>query len=277
MATTPPAPGTLELTFVGTATVLLRWGSLTLLTDPNFLHRGQRAWLGRGLVSRRLTDPALRVDELPPLDGVVLSHLHGDHFDRVARRGLDRSVPVVTTPHAQRRLAGLHGFRDVTGLRTWDDRVLRSGSDEVRVTAAPGRHAPRALGRLLPPVMGSVLEFSGPAAGGGRHRLTVYVTGDTLAVPELRELPRRYPEVDVAVLHLGGTTLPGGIVVTMDAVQGADVLELVAPRAAVPVHHDDYPVFRSPLADFRAETQRRGLADVVRYVARGETATFSRS
>ena len=78
-----------SLTFVGTATTMLRLGSFTVLTDPNFLHRGQRAYLGKGLWSRRLTEPALQPDGLPPLDLVLLSHLHGDHFDRVARRGLD--------------------------------------------------------------------------------------------------------------------------------------------------------------------------------------------
>ncbi len=45
------------LTFVGTATTVLRLGSFTLLTDPNFLHQGQRAYLGKGLWTRRLTEP----------------------------------------------------------------------------------------------------------------------------------------------------------------------------------------------------------------------------
>lgn len=36
------------LTFIGTATTLLRVGSFTVLTDPNFLHKGQRAYLGKG-------------------------------------------------------------------------------------------------------------------------------------------------------------------------------------------------------------------------------------
>lgn len=62
--------------------------------------------------------------------------------------------------------------------------------------------------------------------------------------------------------------------VTLDGAVGADVLELVRPAQAVPVHHDDYGVFRSPLSDFRAEVERRGLGSVVRYVARGETAEF---
>jgi L-ascorbate metabolism protein UlaG (beta-lactamase superfamily) len=50
-----------------------------LLTDPNFLRRGQRAYLGYGLTTRRVREPAISIGELPELDGVVLSHLHGDH------------------------------------------------------------------------------------------------------------------------------------------------------------------------------------------------------
>lgn len=43
-----------SLTFIGNATALLRLGPFTLLTDPDFLHAGQRAYLGNGLWSKRL-------------------------------------------------------------------------------------------------------------------------------------------------------------------------------------------------------------------------------
>ncbi|MBW0112088.1 hypothetical protein I4I84_25560, partial [Pseudonocardia sp. KRD-182] len=62
-----------SLTFGGTATTLLRLGGFTLLTDPNFLHRGRRVHLGYGLTSRRRTEPALGPEDLPLLDGVLLS------------------------------------------------------------------------------------------------------------------------------------------------------------------------------------------------------------
>jgi len=91
-----------------------------------------------------------------------------------------------------------------------------------------------------------------------------------LVVEDLAEIPRRFPAIDTGVFHLGGTTLPGGLMVTMDGRQGADLLELVQPRTVVPVHYDDYPVFASPLSDFRLEVERRGLGDRVRYVERGQ-------
>jgi hypothetical protein len=42
----------IDIHFIGNATVLLSYGPLTLLTDPNFLHRGQYAYLGAGSSGR---------------------------------------------------------------------------------------------------------------------------------------------------------------------------------------------------------------------------------
>src|SRR5919205_1089480 len=100
-----PVRDDVSMTFGGNATMLLRLGPFTLLTDPNFLHRGQRAYLGKGLWAKRLTEPT----QLPALDGIVLSHLHADHWDRIATRSLPKATPVLTTPAAARALAG-RGF-----------------------------------------------------------------------------------------------------------------------------------------------------------------------
>jgi L-ascorbate metabolism protein UlaG (beta-lactamase superfamily) len=260
--TRPAAPATAALTFVGTATTIIELGSFTLLTDPNFLHRGQRAYLGKGLWSRRLTDPALEVEDLPLLDAVVLSHLHGDHFDRVARRGLDRAAPVVTTPAAARRLEKW-GF-DTAPLRDWDQVDLGDARESLRVTAVPGIHARGLMRTLLPPVMGSIIEHR--VEGVVQHR--IYVSGDTLTGSHIDEVHRRFPEIDTSVVHLGGTRVLFHTV-TMDADQGVDFVSRVQPRQVVPVHHADYGVFRSPLCDFVVKASRAGHRDV-RVVRPGE-------
>jgi L-ascorbate metabolism protein UlaG (beta-lactamase superfamily) len=270
--TSSTLPSDCSLQFIGNATLLLRLGPFTLLTDPNFLHRGQRAYLGHGLVSKRRIGPALEIDELPPLDGIVLSHMHGDHWDRVAKRGLDHDLPVVTTPKAARTLER-QGFTRAQGLQTWGWTSLSRAGQAVRITALPGAHAKGAARRLLPPVMGSLIEYE---ASRGEVALRIYISGDTLLVRQLEAIPARFPDIDVAVLHLGGTTLPGGLVVTMDARAGADLVELVRPGRAVPVHTDDYTVFRSPRADFEAEMARRGLTGVLDVVERGETRMLQR-
>ena len=255
--------------FVGTATVIIRYGGFTLLTDPNFLHAGDHVHLGYGLRSRRLTNPAVEIEDLPPLDLVVLSHLHGDHFDRVAEAKLDKTLPIVTTPHAARYLEG-KGFRPLEGLRTWESITIRKGDARLHVTAMPGTHAPGPMRKVLPPVMGSMLEF---AEAEGATRLRLYISGDTLVHNRLREIPRRYPEIDFALLHLGGTRVLG-ILVTMDAEQGVEALRIIDPVTAVPIHYNDYGVFKSPLEDFEKAVAEAGLEDRVRYLAHGETYEF---
>jgi L-ascorbate metabolism protein UlaG (beta-lactamase superfamily) len=252
------------ITFIGTATTLIRLGSFTVLTDPNFLHRGQRAYLGRGLWSRRLTDPALEPEDLPALDTVVLSHLHGDHFDRVARRRLDRAVPVVTTEPAADRLR-TWGFT-AHGLPVWETYERQRGGESLTIQSLPGIHGRGVMAKLLPPVMGSLLTHRVD----GRVRRRIYLSGDTLTGDHLDQIHERHPEIDVAVVHLGGTKILFATV-TMDAVQGLDFLERIRPRLAVPVHYDDYRVMRSPLSDFLDQVAASPSGWQVKAPARGET------
>ncbi len=261
-------PDDVTLTFGGNATTLLRLGPFALLTDPNFLHRGQRAHLGYGLRSRRLTEPALQATQLPDLDAVLLSHMHGDHWDRIATRSLPKDTPVVTTPEAAACLAR-RGFSGTADLRPWQTHELTRGTDTLRITSVPGVHGPGPLARLLPQVMGSVLEL----AREGEVRWRGYISGDTLYRPFLGEVLQRCGPLDVLVPHLGGTKV-AGVLLTMDGRQGADLVELLKPPVTVPVHFDDYGVFSSPLGNFVAEVANRRLPGEIRTVGRGQTISL---
>lgn len=252
------------MTFIGNATALLRLGDFTLLTDPAFGAAGSRVPLGWGMWTRRLRDPALDVLDGADLDAVLLSHLHGDHFDRAARDRLDRHLPILTTPQAERRLRR-NRFWAVQGLPTWESYELNRGMQRLRVTAVPGRHGPGLADRLLPDVMGSVLEFS----AGDRRQLTLYITGDTLYRPGLAAIPERFGEIDAMLIHLGGTRVLG-LLVTMDDRQGADLTRLINPGRTIPIHNDDYRVQKTPLDRFLSRARDLGLPGV-QPIGRGET------
>ncbi|HEV7721787.1 MAG TPA: MBL fold metallo-hydrolase [Iamia sp.] len=260
-------PTTGRLTFVGTATVILELCGLRILTDPNFLHQGQHAPLGYGLRSRRLTDPAFELGEVLPVDLVVLSHHHGDHFDDVAAEGLPDATPIISTPHACRKLAR-QGFTSTWPLDRWETQPVRFPGGTLDVTAMPARHAPQPLQAMLPPVMGSLLDLRTAA---GRHR--TYISGDTLLHDDLDEIPQRYPEIDLGVFHGGGTRI-AGVTLTMTGPQVVEAIGLIDPDHAVPVHRDDYTVFKSGTDDLVAALAHRPLRTEVHILDHGDSMTF---
>jgi L-ascorbate metabolism protein UlaG (beta-lactamase superfamily) len=252
------------VTFVGNATTLLRLGDFTLLTDPAFGPAGSRVYLGYGAWTRRLKNPALgALAEITP-DAVLLSHLHGDHFDAEARRQLSPDLPILTTPQAERRLRR-RNFNAVHALPTWQSHELTNGPQRLHITAVPAKHGPGVADALLPDVMGSVLELEAD----GRLLLRLYITGDTLMGCHLAKIPQRFGEIDAMVIHLGGTKLLG-MLLTMDDRQGVELTRLIRPGLTVPVHFDDYRVFKSPLNDYLSRARELGLSGI-QPIERGNT------
>ncbi len=162
------------------------------------------------------------------------------------------------------------GFENTQALGTWEAISIAKGDAVLHITALPARHGPPVVDLLLPEVMGSLLEWELPGRG---VVYRMYITGDTLMIDELHEIRRRHPSIDLALLHLGGTMVLG-ILVTMDAKQGLEALQVVQPQMAIPIHYNDYDVFKSPLEEFQLAVAEAGLASKVRYLSHGDTYTF---
>jgi len=123
-----------------------------------------------------------------------------------------------------------------------------------------------------------MLEF---AADDLSPRRRLYISGDTLLIEELKEIPARFDSIDAGVLHLGGTRLPAGrrlpfgLTVTMDGRQGAELVAMLTLPKCIPVHFDDYGVFASPLSDFTNDgMKRRGMGDRIVELDRGASVTI---
>lgn len=89
----------LAAVWLGHASVLLRVGGLTVLTDPVFSPRVGLGWGFGTLGPARFVKPAVSISELPPIDLVLLSHAHFDHLDRpTLSRLARRRTTVVCAP-----------------------------------------------------------------------------------------------------------------------------------------------------------------------------------
>lgn len=111
----------------------------------------------------------------------------------------------------------------------------------------------------------------------------IYISGDTLMVDDLKEIPKRYPDqpIDLMLVHLGGTTVPStkmgplSVMVTMDAKQGVELMQVIRPDMTIPIHYDDYEVFASPLEDFQKLVKEKDLGGSVVYLDRGDKYNFA--
>lgn len=111
----------LAAAWIGHATVLLRIGKMTVLTDPVLANR---VGVGLGVCTggpRRLVAPALSIAELPKIDLLLISHAHFDHLDRPTLGRLPKRIPVVTAGKTRDLVTDL-GYREVHELR-WGESV----------------------------------------------------------------------------------------------------------------------------------------------------------
>src|SRR5690348_5546143 len=126
----------LAAAWIGHATVLLRIGNKTILTDPVL---SSRVGVGLGLMTggpRRLIAPALGLRDLPPIDLILLSHAHFDHLDRPTLARLPRRIPVITAANTADLVRDL-GFRRVAELR-WGQKLELP--DGFRISAHSVNH-----------------------------------------------------------------------------------------------------------------------------------------
>lgn len=136
----------------------------------------------------------------------------------------------------------------------------------------------------VPPTNGWILELGSSIVGNDalfECAYRIYISGDTLMVDELKEIPHRYAgqSIDLMLIHLGGTTIPGPhaplLMVTMDAKQGLELVRMIGPEVTIPIHYDDYDVMLSPLAEFKKAITDAGLDDKVVYLDRGDVFEFA--
>lgn len=123
-------------TFIGHSTLLLRIGGLTLLTDPVFSERASPfSFLG----PRRFVPPGIALDELPPVDVVLISHGHYDHLDRASVRRINKRFggrTLFVTPLGVGALLRRWGISNVVELDWWQSHVYRG----LELTLTPARH-----------------------------------------------------------------------------------------------------------------------------------------
>jgi L-ascorbate metabolism protein UlaG (beta-lactamase superfamily) len=201
--------GDSELTYVGHATALIQLAGVRLLTDP---------LLGRGILHVRRRVPVPALDDLRPLDAILISHAHRDHLDHHSLRLLAGLCPVIVPRGCASATRGA-GALEVIELDVGD----RLPVGDVVVEAVHAEHD----GRRQP--FGRAITALGYLLEGPRN---VYFAGDTDLFSGMSALAGR---VDVAVLPIWGWG-PRVTAGHLDPGRAAQAVARIRPQIAVPIH-----------------------------------------
>jgi L-ascorbate metabolism protein UlaG (beta-lactamase superfamily) len=246
---------TTTVTRVTHSCALVDFDRQVLLTDPWFSEK-PGYYRGEPLAFTPAT--------LPQLSAVVASHDHYDHYDVAAFSAYpDKAVPFVVK-HGMGDKARQAGFTNVTELEPWEHVTV----GDVRITATPARHG--------------VPELTFVIQGAGK---TVFFGADTLRIPELDEIPRRFGPVGLALLPVNGLRIRPAFnrQVVMNAEQAGEYCAVLKPAMAVPIH---YAFTAGPFRDrlflkyegtperFQRAVAQHAPATMTRVLAPGELLTL---
>ena len=124
----------LNITWINHATVLIQLNGVNILTDPIWSQRASPfGWVG----PKRVGEPAVRIEDLPPIDAVVISHNHYDHMDLSSLLQLDkRDQPLFITPLANKHYLESAHIKNIIELDWWESHTLNN----VTISATPAQH-----------------------------------------------------------------------------------------------------------------------------------------
>jgi L-ascorbate metabolism protein UlaG (beta-lactamase superfamily) len=254
----------LGVTFIGHSSFLIQIAGQTVLVDPVFAR-----WL---IVLRRLRHPGVRIEGLPAIDAVLLTHAHMDHLNRpslrkiVARtRRLTGKAPIAIVPWGVENLIRDLGFSRVVALEWWQSTRLGG----VDVTLTPAKH----WGARL--FNDTYRGFGGYVLRGGGH--SIYHSGDTAYFSGFAEIGRRLAP-EVALLPIGAYSPDNFRAVHTspeDALQG--FLDLRA-QWMVPMHFGTFRLSAEPVTEplprLLAAARKASVEDCICALREGETRIF---
>jgi len=273
----------LTAAWIGHSTVLLNIFGIIVLTDPVLFSRIGIRLPFFTIGPKRLTAPALVWNELPPIDLVLLSHAHFDHFDtrtlhRIAR--LNRSTrfqpvvhrqdadttTVITAPRTRDLLRWTH-LRKIMELRWGETHEIRAAAGSMTVRAFRVKHwGARVQRDTHRGYNGYILE---------RNGRRIIFAGDTAVTDSFAAL-RDGRSYDLAIMSIGAYN--PWIRSHCTPEQAIAMCNAAGVDHIMPVHHQTFRLsfepFREPIERFEAALEREPNRIALREI--GETFVLPR-
>ncbi len=179
--------------FIGHATCLIQWNGLNILTDPMFSRSAGP--LGK-MGPARKAPPGVNIQGLPPIDMVLLSHNHYDHFDMDSLEYIGASQhksPIVITGLGNAKLIKRTGLHPAVEL-DWGESITYKG---WQVYFEECKHSSgRAFSDQNKSLWGSFV-IENPKGQ------KVYFGGDSAYGGHYRRIHRKHGPMDLSFLPIG--------------------------------------------------------------------------
>lgn len=207
--------GQMALTWIGHASFLAQFSNLNVLIDPNFAN-----WL---FLLKRIKRTGLKLEHLPPIDLVLLTHAHFDHFHRPTLRRLP-APKIGVMPWGVGDLARGLGFGRIIELQWWES----FSHGDWKVTLTPSKHwGARTIRDEHRGYGGFVLEHQGRR---------VFHAGDSAYFDGFKEIGLRCPP-EVALLPIGAYYPDSFRHVHMGPDEAVKVFHDLRAQWLVPMHY----------------------------------------
>lgn len=212
----------MKLQLIRNATLLLNYGGSRLLIDPMLGDRHQFRSFAGIEENPTVGMPVPAEDLIANIDGVLVSHLHPDHFDEVAQAIIPKETVLLAEPNTVDVLEEKMGFINVHPAEEplhWRD---------IEIIPVPAQHGYGDWAKRMGPVSGYVFR--------AENEPTIYWTGDTVFYPEIEKTVDEY-QPDIAITHSGGAQFGGaeGLII-LDAEQTIRIAKLMPNGRIIATH-----------------------------------------
>ncbi|MFT6878706.1 MAG: N-acyl-phosphatidylethanolamine-hydrolyzing phospholipase D [Granulosicoccus sp.] len=256
-------PSAAQLTWIGHSTFLLQFDGLNILTDPIFSERASPVSFAG---PKRTTPPAMTVEQLPPIDVVLISHNHYDHLDKPSVKALQAkqsdTPPRYYVPLGQKAWFDKLGITKVTELDWWTSAKV----GDATVHAVPVQHwssrSPFDRNKAL--WAGFVIDSPS---------LRTLFVGDSGYSDDFKAIAQRLGKVDLALVPIGAYD-PRWFMKSshMNPEEALLVVQDVGAKRAIGMHWGTFALTDEPMAE---PGERAAATGVIETPKPGQTIDLS--
>jgi L-ascorbate metabolism protein UlaG (beta-lactamase superfamily) len=248
--------GQVAVTWIGHASFLIQFNDLNLLIDPNFAN-----WL---FLLKRVRRSGLKLNHLPPIDLVLLTHAHFDHFHKPTLRRLP-DVKIALMPWGMADLARNLGFGRIVELEWWEGFSHRNW----KVTLTPSKHwGARVLRDIERGYGGFVLEHQGRR---------IYHAGDSAYFDGFKDIGKAF-KPEIALLPIGAYHPETFRHMHMGPDEAMKVFKDLKARWFVPMHYGSFRLafedMDEPPRWLRQLAEKEGILRKVKFLEEGVPYVF---